>query len=224
MNPNASSPNRTPLEQQLAALFSIIPSLMLIWVLMQTWLDPLTTQNGAWLRGAIALMLLEFVSLHSGAFLGALAAGVSSSLVRWVMYLALAVVYTIFVYGVALSLNDFTILKLYGLLLVGRFITIVTAGPEDRHRLARRAFLGVGAFMAAIVLTTILPVPELGITHKVLNTLMPVRGTSVWESRPQTVIAAAIIYFSIMVVVEIKLTWWPSPVKQGRRRRRRPLP
>ena len=218
MNQNTPSSNKTPLEQQLVALFSIIPGLMLIWVLLQTWLDPLTTQNGAWLRGALALMLLEFVSLHSGAFLGALAAGVRSILVRWAMYLALAVVYALFVYGVALSLNDFTILKLYGLLLVGRFFTIVTAGPQDRYRLSQRAFIGIGAFVAAIVLTTILPVPEFGITHQVVNTLMPDRGTSVWESRPQAVIAAAILYFSIMVVMEVKLTWWPTPPKRRRRR------
>ncbi len=205
-------------NKRLVALFSILPTLMLIWMLVSTWLDPLTTQNGAWLRGVIALMLLEFVSLHSGAFLGALAAGVQSILIRWVMYLALAVVYAIFVYGVALSLNDFTILKLYGLLLVGRFFIIVTAGPEDRARLTQRAFLGVGAFVSSIAITTIFPVPELGITPKVLNTLMPERGTSVWESQPQTVVAAAILYFSIMVVMEIKLTWWPTSSKRGRPR------
>jgi len=210
--------SRHQIEKRLIAAVSILPTLVLIWLLVRTWLDPLTTQHGAWLRGAIALILLEFVSLHSGVFLSALAAGIRSGVVRWTMYLALAIVYTIFIYGAALSLKDFTILKLYGLLMAGRFIGFVTARPEDRRRLAQRAFIGIGALVAAIVLTTILPVPEFGITHQVVNTLMPDRGASVWESRPQTVIAAAILYFSIMVVMEIKLTWWPTPPKRRRRR------
>jgi hypothetical protein len=167
----------------------------------------MSVSDGIWVRYAVGLMALEFIILHSGGFMGAMAASTESLKKRVQAFLGLFVFYSLFAYGFAKMVDSFQILYVYGFIMLGRFITIIIASGEGKSQILSRSAFGTMVYMAAVFATLFIPVPELGVTHEVLEQVYPDRRGGEWEQNPEIAIAAGIIYFSALALYEIYLVW-----------------
>lgn len=52
-----------------AAIVATVPCFYLSWVLVNVWREPMAWSDGNWVRLGVDLLLLEFILLHSGAFM-----------------------------------------------------------------------------------------------------------------------------------------------------------
>ena len=139
--------------------------------------------------------------------MGAMAASTESLKKRVQAFLGLFVFYSLFAYGFAKMVDSFQILYVYGFIMLGRFITIIIASGEGKSQILSRSAFGTMVYMAAVFATLFIPVPELGVTHEVLEQVYPDRRGGEWEQNPEIAIAAGIIYFSALALYEIYLVW-----------------
>lgn len=198
------------------------------------WIHPLGF--GTTLVGDLLLvMLLEFLLVHSGAFIGNI---VLSPAARWkktLGVLGFGAFYMLFVLGFAYGMNRPWAIYAFGWLLVAR-LAMVWFAPMPREDEIRRqqALWGTGAlfYILGAFATTLLPIPELGMTAQVREQLgIAATGKGLWQQKPQTVLAFGALYFGAMAWVRWKLatelpktttpasppvpmTRWPWPKKK----------
>ncbi len=195
-----------PLTTWLGGLLSAGPLFWLVVTLVRVWVDPLSVDGGSWVRMAVGLMLLEFIVLHSGGFMGALAVGDVPRPRKLLGFLGLVAMYGLFAWTFALTMHSWAILKIYGLLMAGRFFTVVAAGKAGKATLLVRSGVGVTAYLGSVFLTLFVPLPQGGITSDVLAQVYPDRGGGAWERHPEIAIAAGVLYFTVMGVFELAAT------------------
>jgi len=195
-----------PLLSRLAPLATAVPYFILTVTLLRVWRDPMSVADGTWVPFAVGLMVLEFIVLHSGAFMGALAVGDVPGRRKLLLFLGLVALYGIFALAFSLAVGSWAIMKVYGILMAGRFMTVMFAGPQDRTLLLLRSGVGAVVYLGAVFLTLFVPVPEGGIDHAVLEQVYPDRGGGVWERQPEVAIAAGVIYFTVLGLFELLLT------------------
>ena len=53
-------------------LITALPCFTLAVTLLWTWIDPMSIDNGHWVRFGVGIMVLEFVLVHSGAFIASM--------------------------------------------------------------------------------------------------------------------------------------------------------
>ena len=191
----------------LAGIASAVPYMILVWTLIQVWVSPMSVSDGLWVRYAVGLMALEFIILHSGGFMGAMAASTESLKKRAQAFFGLFMLYSLFAYGFAKMVDSFQILYVYGFIMLGRFITIMIASGEGKSQILNRSAFGTMVYMTAVFGTLFIPVPELGVTHDVLEQVYPDRRGGEWEQNPEIAIAAGIFYFSVLALYELYLAW-----------------
>ena len=63
-----------PISRWVSALASGIPYLVLSYILIQVWIEPMAWDDGQWVPFGVGLLLMEFLLLHSSAFIGAMVA------------------------------------------------------------------------------------------------------------------------------------------------------
>ena len=190
---------------RLAPLASAIPYFLLVVTLIRVWVAPMSVDHGRWVPFAVGLMCLEFVVLHSGAFMGALAVGDVPTRRKVMAFLALAALYGLFALGFSLAIGTWSLMRIYGLLMAGRFLTVMAASSEGKVLLILRSGVGVAAYLASVFLTLFVPIPSGGISYAVLDEVYPDRGSGVWEQNPEVAIAAGVIYFTALGVFELVL-------------------
>jgi len=211
-----------PLLSRLAPLASAIPYFLLAYTFVRVWRTPLSVDGGSWVPFAVGLMVLEFILLHSGAFMGSLVVGDIPRGRKVLLFLGMVAMYGLFALGFSLSVGSWAIMKVYAFLMAGRYLTVMFASPQDRPLLLLRSGVGVVFYLGAVFLTLFIPVPEGGLDHGVLEQVYPNRGSGVWERQPEVAIAAGVLYFTAMGVFELLLTGkrgdrWAARVSVGPR-------
>ena len=58
--------------RQIEGIIVAIPCFALASTLMLTWIDPMSVDEGRWVRFGVGIMVLEFVLVHSGAMLSSM--------------------------------------------------------------------------------------------------------------------------------------------------------
>lgn len=178
-----------------------------------TWIHPLgfgTTLVG----DLLVLMLLEFLLVHSGAFIGSIVLSPTTS--RWkktLGVLGFGAFYMLFVLGFAYGMNRPWVIHVFLWLLVGRLAMVWLAPvPRDEEIRRQQALWGCGAlfYILGVFATVILPVPELGLTAQVRAELgIAATGKGLWQQKPQTVLAFGMLYYAAMAYVRWKLATPP---------------
>ena len=174
-----------------------------------TWIHPLgfgTTLVG----DLLLLMLLEFLLVHSGAFIGSIV--LSPTTTRWkktLGVLGFGAFYMLFVLGFAFGMNRPWAIHAFLWLLVARLAMVWLAPvPRDDEIKRQQALWGGGAllYILGVFATSILPVPELGLTAEVRAQLgIAATGKGLWQQKPQTVLAFGMLYFTAMACLRWKL-------------------
>jgi hypothetical protein len=202
MNSDAFS-RRHPRIRWIGALSSAVPCFYLSWVLFNVWRDPMAWDDGNWVRLGVGLLLLEFVLLHSGAFISSIIAGKQQVKQRLKLLAGLMLFYTILVWGFAKSVDSTQLLWVFGGVSLGRLVTALTNAGEGSRAMMERSGFGVVIYLLVTCGTVFIDVPEWGISNSVLADVYPDRGSGLWERDPERAIAGAAVYFFLFGLAEL---------------------
>lgn len=174
-----------------------------------TWIHPLgfgTTLVG----DLLVLMLLEFLLVHSGAFIGNIV--LSPTTTRWkktLGVLGFGAFYMLFVLGFAFGMNRPWAIQVFLWLLVARLAMVWLAPvPRDDEIKRQQALWGCSVlfYILGVFATVILPIPEFGMTADVRAQLgIAATGKGLWQQKPQTVLAFGMLYFTAMACLRWSL-------------------
>jgi len=195
--------DRFSLPRRLAAA---APDAALAGLYLWCWIDPL-----AWRKTLVAelmlVMLVEFLVIHSGPFLGILVMGEDSGTsraTRLKMLFGLGAVYLLFAGGMSAAFETWGPVLLFAWLIGAKLFAILLGrSPDGSERGRQMAFwaLSVLFYLGAVFATLFLPVPELGITRSGADYGIP--GSGEWVSNPQIPIAAGLVYFSALGLAKL---------------------
>ena len=195
----------------LARLASAAGDLSFAAVFLLTWVAP-----DSWLAlplgAAMLAMLLEFVVIHSTAFMGNVSLGDGARNHRVRAILGLGAFYTLFVGAFSIGFRTWQPLIAFGALTLNRALGVLldplpTQAQELRIRKGWAA--ATMSYLAAVMLTTLLPVPALGIDAAVVAAA-ELPGGGLWVSQPQRVVAAGFLHFALCGLSEVFGHSWIS--------------
>lgn len=199
----------------LGAFLAAAPCLYLSWVLLGVWADPMGREGGRWVRFGVGLMILEFVLLHSGAFMAHTLQSEHPLRKRAAFMAGLFLFYGLMVWAFAETTDSPALMWIFGAVVAGRVATAFTTRSDGLMAMQRRSGIGVMVYLLAVFGTVFLPLPEWGITRAVVAEVYPGRGGGLWEQQPHRAIAGAAFYFGLMGVLELTVLRKPPPSKTG---------
>ncbi len=189
-----------------SAVAASAPCFYLAWTLVQVWRDPLSIDQGSWVRFGVGLMVLEFVLLHSGAFIAAMVATRQHLKGKLKLLGILLLFYSLMVWGFAVSFESAALVWIFVAVTAGRVAAAITAGADGKlaaGAMAARSAIGLLLYLFTVFASVFLPIPEWGITPSIVADVYPDRGNGVWEVEPQRAIAAAAVYFLLLGMAEL---------------------
>jgi len=179
----------------LSALGAALPDLALGAVFLTAWVAPQTFQTNI-IPKLMLVMLLEFVIVHSSAFMGAMLLGKQRRAKKVKTIIGLGVFYTLFVAGFALGCKTWwPVWSFWGLMLNRLLGMLLGQAPrgEARQFIQRSWAVSVCCYLGFVFLTTLAPIPALGVTGEFSRGLP---GSGLWVNDPQRVIAFGFLYFT----------------------------
>jgi hypothetical protein len=185
------------------ALLAALPCFYLSFVLFGVWADPMARDGGSWVRFGVGLLLLEFLLLHSGAFIAALLRPGEALRKRVMMFTGMLLFYALMVWAFAHELESPGLLWIFAAVTVGRMLTALQSDDGAMERQTARSALGVTLYLMVVAGTIFLPIPGWGINGEVLAEVYPQRGDGIWEKEPQRAIAGASVYFLLIGLAEL---------------------
>lgn len=188
-----------------AAIAAALPCFYLSWVLVGVWREPMAWDDGNWVRLGVGLLLLEFLLLHSGAFMVAMLQLKAEFRKRLQMTIGLLAFYSLMVWAFAVSLDAPALIWIFAGITLGRSLSLLRSPDESKQAIMARSAIGVVLYLLVVAGTIFLPIPELGISNSVLNAVYPDRGTGLWEEMPERAIAGAALYFLLIGLAEITI-------------------
>lgn len=199
-----------PRARPVARLFAALPDALTCLAYLWTWLQPLRFDSDA-VKTLMLVMLMEFLVVHSGGFLGATVLSDDISKVKKSLAVAgLGCFYLMFAIAFSLAFKAWWPVWTFLWLLGSRFALVwLSPVPRESEQGRQMALWGlsVAAYLGAVFAGVMLPVPELGIRHDLLSSF-GLTGGGLWVEKPQTVICSGTIYFAIMALSKWK---WGAP-------------
>jgi len=205
-----------------ARIVSAVPDFGLAGFFALTWVTPLRFGTDIFARLA-QIMLMEFIVVHSSAFLGFAAVGPERRLTRVLAVLGLGLLYTLFVGSFALLFHSAWPLISFWTLLLNRMLSIIL-GPKPQER--DMDFVAIGwvtgfvCYLGFIFLTSLANLPHLGITAAVVAT-HPVPTGGIWADNPWRAAAFGTFYYAAMGVADLIGLGTPSADESRPRPRRK---
>jgi len=193
-------------------LVTALPSAALAVTFLITWIAPYTFGEQV-VRRLVLLMLLEFIIIHSSAFMGLAVISNRPRRQKVKTLLFLGAFYSLFAAGFAASFERWWPMFAFWGLTANRLLAALVAPPAreaDKRHIQAIWSCTVLWYLVAASVTTFLPIPELGITAAVRGT-QDLPGTGLWIDEPQRVIAAGFLYFAAVAVSLAAMQW-----KRGR--------
>jgi hypothetical protein len=186
-----------------AAIAASVPCFYLSWVLVNVWREPMAWDDGDWVRLGVGLLLLEFILLHSGAFMVGVLGQQQDIRKQLKGAIVLLAFYSLMVWAFAMSLDTPVLLWIFAGIIFGRSLNLLLNPKDSKQAIMARSGIGVILYLLVVFGTVFLPIPELGITGSVLSEVYPDRGGGLWEREPERAIAGAALYFFLIGLAEI---------------------
>ncbi|NUN69501.1 MAG: hypothetical protein HUU02_07290 [Bacteroidetes bacterium] len=183
---------------------SSAPNIVMSLGFLITWGAP-TALGSDMLRYGMTVMILEFVTIHSAAFMGWTLFAGSGPVKKILWVIALGCFYSIFVYALAMESGEWWPMAAFWFLILNRLMTVLSGGEEANARLGVLMASWVWSlvsYLLAVMVTALLPLPAFGWTPEFRTMLAP-RGTGLWIDEPQTLMAAGFLYFLSSAVFDL---------------------
>jgi hypothetical protein len=188
----------------LRGLISALPDAATATLYAICWFAP-ATLGYAWIKTLMLVMLIEFLVVHSGGFIGQTVLGDGSRAIKVKAIVGFGAFYMLFVLAFCAAVGEWWPVAAFGWLLVGKFLMVVLEPKpraEERQRLTSIWILSVVAYLGAVFLTALVPVPDFGI-DAAARAGAAIPGSGLWVEQPETVIAAGLVYFSILAWAKV---------------------
>lgn len=179
-------------------VLAALPDFAIAIVALLTWIDP-SILGEHWAGYFLTLMLLEFIVVHSAAFLGVVAFSDAPRRKRVALTLGLAGFYTLFGAAIAWGAKAWWPLLAFWGLIVNRLLGILFGTvPSGHEKEAMQAGWVVGAvsYLFGAFATVLLPLPRLGVRPEMLGPIGDDSG-GLWVDEPHRVLAFAVLYFTL---------------------------
>lgn len=175
---------------------------------LASWIEP----DGRWARpigNLMLVMLLEFVIIHSAAFMGRAWTTRATLATRARTMLGFAVFYLLFAAAWAAAFGVSWPVLAFLLLVLNRLISMYyDPHPSDATREAHERGWAMATvfYLAFAFATTFLPIPRFGI-DEAARLAADLPGSGLWISQPHRVIAFGFVYFAATAVAETRRRW-----------------
>lgn len=195
-----------PVGQALAAL----PDAMSASLFLLVWIAP-GVLGAVWVKNLMVTMLLEFLTVHSGGFIGTTVANPQAS--RWTktkVVLGFGCLYLLFAGAFSLAFEAWWPIAVFAWLLLAKLGVVWLAPVPTAQEQARQTTFtayAIGGYVIGVMLTSILPVAQFGIDATVAEAAA-IPGSGLWVDEPHRVIAFGAFYFALMAWA--KGSWKPG--------------
>ncbi len=197
-----------------AGLLSALPDVGLAAVFFITWIRP-STFGPFMVKWLLIVMIVEFIIIHSAAFMGVVAFAPGGRTARFFRVLGLGAFYTLFAGGMSLAFSSWWPITAFWGQTVNRLLGVILGQGQDRGQKAL-VMAGWGAavlfYLVGCFATIILPVPRLGITAAVVAA-QRIPGSGLWVDHPEKVVAFGVIYFALTAWSELGAHRWTGRMK-----------
>ena len=110
---------------RLESFIAATPCFILAGTLAITWIDPLRVDAGSWVKFGVAIMVLEFILVHSGGMMASMLSDKDEQ-ANWNQLKLLTgatLFYAIFVAAMAFSFNSWTLFYIFTAVMISRWIS-----------------------------------------------------------------------------------------------------
>ena len=185
---------------QIRGFFSALPDALTALLYLVTWIAPLHWGTDV-VGNLMLVMLLEFLVVHSGGFIGMKVLDPNASRTsKTVAVIGFGLFYMIFVLAFSLAFKRSWVIGAFAWLLLGKLVTVwFSPLPAARESDRQRELWGLSvlAYIGWVFVTVLLPLPRLGLQPDVVAQLgLP--GSGLWVEKPHTVIAFGLLYFATL--------------------------
>ncbi len=189
-----------------------LPDCITATVYLLTWFSPFLFGLKA-VKYLMLLMLVEFIMVHSGGFLGSIFLDEKLTQARKSMSLiGMGFFYLLFIGAFAFIFEAMWPVYSFLWLLIAKLLGIWLSKKQSTHARESQVRLwgvSVMAYLFAVFFTTLLWLPKFGITATRVSEF-GIPGKGLWVEQPHTVIAAGFIYFALLAWFKFKQPSWLS--------------
>lgn len=198
-------------EHPVGRLLAALPDALSCAMFMLVWIAP-GVLGAVWIKNLMVTMLLEFLTVHSGGFIGTTLANPDASRgTKTRVVLGYGSLYLLFAGVFSLVFEAWWPIAVFAWLLLAKLAVVWLAPvPTAQEQARQAAFTGyaVGAYVLGAMLTSILPLPRFGIDAAAVEAAA-IPGRGLWVEEPHRVVAFGALYFGVMAWV--KWRWRPRP-------------
>lgn len=187
----------------LSRLITALPDAFSAACFLYAWLWPLGWYPGL-VKNLVLVILMEFLVVHSGGFLGVTLLSEASRAKKTLALLGLSLFYMAFVAGFCLAMGEWWPVGAFLWLLGAKFVSVwfePKTREEDRLRLQSQWAFGVMFYLGAVFAGVLLPLPRLGLSAEVVPQLQ-LPGGGLWIEQPHTAIVAGVLYFCLLALMK----------------------
>lgn len=184
-------------------LLSSVPDVVVGLAFLATWIDPASLGDNM-ISFAVMVMLLEFIIIHSSAFIGNIMFSDAPKKKKVTAMAGFSAFYLIFVLAFAFGFGDWWPVIAFTGLMLNRLLSVLVGNipeGEERKRIQGMWAVNVVCYLAGVFATTVLPVPELGVTADHISTA-GLTGEGIWIDEPYRVLAFGFFYFTAVGIFE----------------------
>lgn len=193
---------------RLRALASALPDFGMAGLFLATWIAPYAIEERM-VRHLVSVVLLEFIIIHSSAFMGVTAASDKPVKAKMKAITGLSLFYSLVAGGFSLAFKSpWPLLAFWGLT-ANRLLPIIlgVVPTEQEKQLVRSGWtIAACAYLVLITVTLFLPLPHLGINGEVVDR----QGLSensddpgAWQREPHRAMAFGFLYFTVIGLAEM---------------------
>lgn len=181
-----------------AAVVNAAPDFAAAGAFLVTWIAP-TTFGVQTVKRLMLVMLLEFIVVHSAAFMGIVALAPASRARRAAGILGFGAFYALFAAAMGLGFHSWWPVVAFAGLTANRLLGVLFGQVPDAEQ---QGFIRTGwaasvvCYVGGCFLTVLLPVPALGVTPAVVAA-QHFSASGLWIAEPQRVLAFGVVYFGL---------------------------
>lgn len=177
---------------------------------IRTWLAPMAVEEGRWARLSVAILGLEFILVHSSAFVGVIALlmvkkdkpikrhhGIG-------LLLALTCFYMVFLAPLSLAFDDGFICWMFCWVMVSRLFTAFLDGESAAIMMILRPLIvHIPLCLFSVLLAIFVRFPRGGLTPEVIEAVYSGEDPdTIGYQNPQQVLLAGVVYFGLLGLLE----------------------
>jgi hypothetical protein len=193
---------------RIAAFVSALPDFGMAALFLATWIAPEAIEERM-VRHLVSVVLLEFIIIHSSAFMGVVAISDKPVTDKVKAILGLTILYSLFAGGFSLAFKSWWPIAAFWGLSLNRLLPIILGVvPSEREKELIQTGWAITAcaYLLLVTVTLFLPLPQLGITPAVIDRQELEQGTDepgVWQTQPHRAMAFGFLYFIAVGAGEI---------------------